>query len=301
VSAIQRILVIGVGQMGSGMAARCIDAGFDVLAIDLDLSKKPFFESNWLSPNELSALIATNIIVIVCVVDATQAREVLFEPSAKPAEFHHGLAHRLAAGSVVLMTPTIGVADMQNIGQQLESMGHACVDAPVSGGPLRARDGSMSIMLAGRPSVLQAMEPLVRTLSAHPTILGEQLGLATTAKLMNNALATVHLYNQAMALGAGERLGLSAQLLHQVIANSSGQSWIANQRTERYLQGESAVQARIALLAKDSALALATLRAQCLPTQWLEPGAAAFAQACEQGWADRDDSEILRFVAQRLP
>jgi L-threonate 2-dehydrogenase len=293
-----RVLVVGVGQMGGGMAQRCINAGFDVRVIDVDVSKLAEFEAERLSVHEFPRSIATFSVVIVCVVDDVQVRDVLFSQPDAGLHFHHGLARRLAAGSTVLVTSTISVSAMQSIGADLDVLGLQMVDAPVSGGPVRARDGSMSMMLAGSAPALAAAQPVLNALSNAQSVLGSEIGAATTAKLLNNALAAAHLHNHAQALNAATQLSLQASLLQGVVDASSGQSWIGTHRARRFLGGQREVQARMALLAKDSALAMDMLHSSGLSTEWLAPAAKAFADACAAGWQTRDDSELIRWLAE---
>ncbi len=293
-----RVLVVGVGQMGSGMAHRCIEAGLEVRVIDVDAAASANFKENCTTVHDFIASVATFSIALICVVNAAQAHEVLFGEPEGGLHFHHGLALKLRPGSTVLVTSTISVTDMQAIGTRLGALGLQMLDAPVSGGPVRARDGSMSMMLAGSADALRCAQPALDAMSRAQTVVGAEIGMATTAKLLNNALATVHLYNHAQALAASDRLGLPGSLLQSVVNSSSGQSWIGGHRGQRYLSGQRIVQARMALLAKDSALALEMLRSQGLATDWLEPAASAFSKACAAGWQDRDDSELIAWVAE---
>ena len=177
-------------------------------------------------------------------------------------------------------------------------------DAPMSGGPDRARDGTMSLMVAGADATFARHEPLLRHLASRLFRVGTRPGDGARTKLVNNLLAAVNLAGAAEALALAERLGLDAAATLAVIEQSSGQSWIGSDRLHRALAGDTVVKARIALLAKDSALALAMARGLPGNGPKLAMGRAAgkaFASAVRDGLADEDDANLGRWMAQPGP
>ena len=141
------VLIVGVGNMGGGMAANLLAKGWNVLVDDVDAEKV----ENWVSKGAVAqskqARIASDLIaVIVCVVDAAQTENVLFHED--------GLAYRLQAGQTVILCPTILPQDVASFAARLADRGIHTIDAPMSGGPVRAADGTMSLMVACHRAVL---------------------------------------------------------------------------------------------------------------------------------------------------
>ena len=127
--------------MGGGMAANLLTKGWQVLVSDIDVKKV----EKWVSKGAVSHYLRTrsapeSIATIVCVVDAAQTEDVLFGSQ--------GLAHSLPAGHTVILCPTILPQDVESFASRLAEHGIHTVDAPMSGGPARAADGTMSLLVA---------------------------------------------------------------------------------------------------------------------------------------------------------
>jgi L-threonate 2-dehydrogenase len=226
--------------------------------------------------------------VIVVVVDAAQVRDVLFGG--------RGVVQAARLPAAVLLCPTIGPADVENAAGQLAAHGIACIDAPISGGPARARDGTMSLMVACDDALFDRHQPLLRTLGSRLFRVGTRPGDGARTKLVNNLLAAVNLAGTAEAIALAERLGLDAHRTLDVIAQSSGQSWIGSDRMARALQGDFAPRAHTTLLAKDSVLAMAMARAAGIEPLLGAQAAALFRAACDAGFAGDDDASLLRYL-----
>ena len=166
----------------------------------------------------------------------------------------------------------------------------------MSGGPQRARDGSMSLMVCCEDPVWRRWQPLLAQLASRLFHLGEHAGDGARTKLVNNLLAAVNLAGAAEALALAGALGLDAARTLAVIEQSSGQSWIGSDRLRRALQADPRVLARVALLAKDSALALRCAQGAGFKAPLGTAAAAAFARAAAQGQADADDSVLWRLA-----
>jgi L-threonate 2-dehydrogenase len=285
--------VIGVGSMGLAMVQRLRDSGRAVGVHDIDPARVALARAAGAHVAETPAALAACELVIVAVVDAAQTREVLFGSD--------GLAGALPAGAAVMLCPTIAPDDTAFCAAALEARAIGWLDAPMSGGPERARAGTMSLMVAAADAVFERWQPLLATLAAHVFRVGTRAGDGARTKLVNNLLAAVNLAGAAEAMALAQRLGLDGAATLAVIERSSGQSWIGSDRLRRALAGDERIQARIALLAKDSALALQMAAGSGVP---LDVGGAAarhFADAAAAGWIDADDSALLRWLSGAEP
>ena len=286
--------VIGVGNMGLGIALRLRDGGWPVRVHDIDPAREALAGAGGAqvagSPAALAAGCAR---LIVAVVDAAQTEAVLFGPQ--------GAASALPRGARVLLCPTIGPADVEQLAERLQALGLEAIDAPMSGGPQRARSGQMSLMVACRAELFERERPLLGQMAARLFHVGERPGDGARTKLVNNLLAAVNLAAAAEALALAERLGLEAATTLGVIAESSGASWIGQDRLPRALAGDFAPRAHATLLAKDSVLALAMAERAGLPRPPLGGEAAAlFQQALAEGFGADDDARMLSLLRLRL-
>jgi putative dehydrogenase len=242
--------VVGVGNMGLAMALRLIDCGHRVVIRDV----RPEAETAALAAGASTAPDCATLaerchLLIVAVVDAAQCDAVLFGDGGA-----HGALHRQ---SVVMVCSTIGPHDVEALAERLGRLDVPCIDAPMSGGPARARDGTMSLMVACAESVFARHESVLRALSSRLVRLGERVGDGARTKLVNNLLAGVNLAAAAEALALAESLGLDARRTLQVFEQSSAQSWIGSDRLARALDGDFEPRAHTSLLAKDTRLAMA--------------------------------------------
>ncbi len=285
--------VIGVGAMGSGIAARLADLGFRTLCRDID----PVREARLRGEGVLVAGSAREIgasctVAIVVVVDAAQIETVL--------DGDDGLLGALGPGKTAVLCSTIAPEEMARFCERIVATGAAAVDAPISGGPARARDGSMSMMLAAPAATLERVDALVRAICGRRFVIGARYGDASRAKLVNNLMAGIHLLAAAEALALAERVGLDPAAMVELVAASSGQSWMFSDRMPRALSGDYAPRAQTRVLAKDLSLvnALASAAGVSLPLGALASD--LLRGACEQGWSEDDDAAALEFYRARF-
>ncbi len=278
--------IVGVGNMGGGMAARLLACGWSVRACDLVAAKVDALVAQGASAAATPADAARGAdALVVCVVDAAQSQEVLFGA--------HGAVAGLRPGAAVLLCPTIAPQDVEALAARLQGLGLAAIDAPMSGGPARARDGTMSLMVACDDDVFAAQRPLLETLSQKVFRVGKRPGDGARTKLVNNLLAAINLAGAAEALALAERLGLDGARTLDVIEQSSGQSWIASDRMRRALAGDYAPRAHVSLLHKDTRLALQAAASAGFPASLGQLAHEAFARAMAAGQASLDDAVLL--------
>lgn len=279
--------IVGIGNMGWGMAARLHGAGVAVAVRDVDPAREALAAAAGIAtlPSP-AALAGRGGLLIVAVVDAAQTEAVLFGAD--------GAAAAMARGATVMLCPTIAPADTERFATRLASSGIDTIDAPMSGGPARARDGSMSLMVACADPVYEANRALLETLGRRLFRIGTRLGDGARTKLVNNLLAGINLAGAAEAMALAERLGLDLSRTLDVIEQSSGQSWIGSDRMRRAIAGDYAPRAHVTLLQKDTGLALQVGRAAGFEGSLGPVAHAAFDRAAAAGHAELDDAALLR-------
>ncbi|MBE7940528.1 MULTISPECIES: NAD(P)-dependent oxidoreductase [Ramlibacter] len=284
--------IVGTGNMGGAMARRLLALGWTVRACDIDAPKVQALAAAGARPAPRPAdAAAGSAALIVCVVDAGQAREVLFGPD--------GAAAALAAGTPVLLCPTIAPEDVEDIAERLRVLGLAPVDAPMSGGPQRALEGRMSLMVACADADFERAAPLLQALSGQVFRIGTRVGDGARTKLVNNLLAGINLVGAAEAIALARRLGLNASATLDVIEKSSGQSWAGTDRMRRAIAGETTPLAHMTLLAKDTGLAMAAAHRAGFEGPLGAHARDTFAAALAAGLAEADDSALLPWLEGR--
>lgn len=285
----KRVAVVGAGNMGMGMALRLRDRGFAVQVRDIDPAREAMARDEGLAVHASPAAACTGAgCAIVAVVDAAQTEAVLFGAE--------GIAAALPPGAAVLLCPTIAPHDTEALAARLIAQGLAPIDAPMSGGPVRAREGTMSLMVACADEAFERQRAVIEALSSAVFRIGTRLGDGARTKLVNNLLAGINLAGAAEALALAERAGLDAARTLDVIERSSGQSWIASDRLRRAIAGDLAPRAHTTLLNKDTHLALAMAGRLDMATPVGAQAAALFARACDSGYAALDDASLFALL-----
>ncbi|MDP2018988.1 NAD(P)-dependent oxidoreductase [Hydrogenophaga sp.] len=291
------VAFIGAGNMGGALVVRLCEAHWSVTVCDTDplRQQQALAAGASLADTPLAAVaqLGPQGALLIVVVDADQCREVLWG--------EQGAASGLRPGHTVVLCPTIAPEDTASIAQRLAQQGIDCIDAPMSGGPQRARDGRMSLMVAAPQAVLERHADLLAALSLNVMRISERVGDGARTKLVNNLLAGSNLVGAAEVLALAERMGLALTTTLDVIERSSGQSWIGSDRMRRAIDGDLAPRAHVTLLEKDTRLAVAAARSVGFEGPLGERAARVFEQAHQAGLADLDDAALLAFLRQNTP
>ena len=282
--------IIGTGNMGGAMAQNLLARGWTVRVYDPDTPKITNLErfGAIASVNSCNVAIDSEV-VIVCVVDAAQTEEALFGA--------HGVTTGLQPGRTVLLCPTIAPADTERFAQRLAALGVHTIDAPMSGGPVRARDGTMSLMVACEDAHFDAHRELLDALANPVFRVSQRVGDGARTKLVNNLLAAINLAGAAEVMVLAQQLGLNLGTTLDVIERSSGQSWIGMERMRRAVAGDlEPARAHVTLLEKDSRLALAEALAAGADAPLGAQASRVFERAHLAGLAEADDAVLFRFL-----
>ena len=286
------VAIIGVGNMGGAMAANLLDQGWPVNVCDLDAAKsealRPPGAGVFASAAEAARPATTTII---CVVNAVQTMDVLFESG--------GVAAAMKLGHTVMLCPTMAPTEVEDIAARLRPFGLFCIDAPMSGGPARARMGQMSLMVACAPNVFERQRALIEALSSRVFRIGERIGDGARTKLVNNLAAGINLVAAAEVLAMAQRMGLDLEATLDVIEQSSGQSWIGTDRMRRAIAGDFAPLAHMTLLEKDTRLAVQAAREAGFDGPLGAVARDVFAKASASGLAEFDDAALLKWMREK--
>lgn len=287
-----RVAIVGVGNMGGGMARNLLSRGWAVHVHDIDRTKVSDLAAlGAVACADAAQAAQAASLTIVCVIDAAQCDEVLFGA--------RGVVHAAGAQHTVMLCPTISPQDVESLASRLAQAGIATIDAPMSGGPRRAADGTMSLMVACADGLYERHRSLIEALSNQVFRISERPGDGARTKLVNNLLAGINLVGAAEALALAQRLGLDPSVALDVIERSSGQSWIGTDRMRRALAGDFEPRAHVTLLEKDTGLAVAAARAAGFDGPLGAAAHQVFVQTHQAGMAHLDDAAVLLWLRQQ--
>jgi L-threonate 2-dehydrogenase len=290
--------IIGVGTMGLAMCQRLRSKDQAVIVYDInperELLAKKMGADIAKSAREIGQGCDT---VLIVVLDATQIHSLLADSSGLLAGIEF-CAQEAKTLPTVLICSTIAPDDVLRFSLQIQMAGAWALDAPISGGPLKAANGTMSMMLAGDAVSLNQTRSLVEILSATQVVVSHNLGDAMRAKLVNNLMAGANLAIAAQAMALASAMGLDLVKMAQIVKYSSGQSWICDDRVERALQDDYEPRAQLHVLTKDLRLANQAAQNLGVTIPLGKIAAANFQDACDAGFGDQDDSAMFVYAAQ---
>ncbi|MBF9032687.1 NAD-binding protein [Rhodobacterales bacterium HKCCE2091] len=212
-----RCALIGAGNIGTPMAARLLDRGFDLTVCDRDPARRDALAAMGAATTPDAAECAAHDAVLVVVSTETQLRAVAGDIAS--ARSGPGPATRLAIMS------TVPAGTVWEIATTLGGAGIAVVDAPVSGGADRAAAGELTIMAGGEAADIAALDPVFSALATNVIACGG-VGAGQSVKIVNNILchAIQPLMAEALRLGLGQ--GLSTKVMIRAMEVSTGRNWL---------------------------------------------------------------------------
>ncbi len=240
--------------MGEPMAASLLRAGFSVNVTPHRQreSLERLVKAGAVEAADPAAVAAASDVVILCVPDAPQVEESLFGS--------RGAENGLRDGSVVIDMSTISPIASKAFAERLRERGVDFVDAPVSGGPTRAKEGTLTIMVGAEPRTYERVESVLRAMGT-PYHLGG-VGMGETVKLVNQIIIASVMVANAEALVFARRAGADLDAVRKVIATATGSNYVLDQWLPKtWFAGSFEGGFAMDLLRKDVAAALDAARA----------------------------------------
>jgi putative dehydrogenase len=283
-----RVGVIGLGTMGMGAALNLVKAGHEVHGCELrEAVRAELVAAGGRAVGRACDLPEGMEAAIVFVVNAAQAEAVLFGQD--------GCLPRMEPGGVVLCCTTVAPEAARALAARIESAGLLMLDAPVSGGQVAARGGTMTVMASGPEAAFARAAPVLDAIAGKLWRLGEEIGAGSTVKMVNQLLAGVHIATAAEAMALGIRAGADPQTLFDVISTSAGSSWMFQNRVPHILAGDDTPLSAVNIFVKDLGIVLDQARALTFPLPLASAAHQLFLAAAAAGHGGRDDAFVIRF------
>lgn len=212
-----RIGFVGIGIMGAPMVRRLMAQGWQVSVWNLEPDR--YAEVPGAAVMESPAAVrAASDIVIFCVLHGVAVEDCCFGL--------HGMARTPTGASLLIDTSTINPDQTLTLAKRLkDETGMAWVDAPISGGPVAAGDGQLTIMMGGSENDVARAKPVLADLSTNLTHIGA-LGAGQTAKIINQAIVGVGYVLMGETLALAEAAGIDAKRLPAALAGGMADSTV---------------------------------------------------------------------------
>jgi 3-hydroxyisobutyrate dehydrogenase/putative dehydrogenase len=224
-------------------------------------------------------------LLFVMVATPQQADQALFGPE--------NAAATLQPGAALVVLSTIGPAAVRGLAERLPA-GVELLDAPVSGGVVRAETGELVIMAAGAPALFERLRPLLERLGTRVVLVGETIGDGQAVKVVNQLLCGVHIAAAAEALGLALALGLEPRAVWEVIRHGAAGSFMLDDRGARMLDGAfEPVKSALNIFVKDMSLVTAAGRERRFATPLAAAAEQLYLMGAGAGLGHLDDSAIV--------
>ncbi len=250
--------LIGVGAMGEPMAASLLRAGFAV-TVCAHRNRAPVERLVALGAADgadPAGVAKGSDAVVICVPDAPQVEETLFG--------EHGVTAGALPGLLVIDMSTISPVATRAFDERLRGKGLRLVDAPVSGGPARAKTGTLTIMAGASEADFAEAEPVLRGMGT-PRHVGP-VGMGEVVKLVNQIIISSTMIANVEALTFAAKAGADIDAVLEVIGTATGSNYLLqNWLPQSWLAGSHKPGFALDLLRKDLAAALDTARAAGVP------------------------------------
>ncbi len=288
------VAVIGLGAMGMGTARALLDAGFRVTGCDVNPAALAEFAAAGGQTAQSPAEAVTGAsAVLLIVVNADQVESVLFADNGVLSA-----SDRLGPEPVILQNATVPPAYAAALVERMP-VSVALLDAPISGGAVKARAGELSVMASGTSDAFARADDVLNAMAATVHRLGDQCGPGSSVKLVNQLLAGVHISAAAEAMALGLRMGLDAETIYQVITASAGNSWMFENRMAHVLAGDYSPRSAVDIFVKDLGIVTQTGRDLRFPLPISAAAQQQFTAAAAAGLGREDDSAVIK-VYERL-
>ncbi len=288
-ASIKRVAFLGMGIMGSRMAANVAGAGFDVAVWNRTASKAEAVAKATgarLAATPAEAAEGADA-TITMVVDSPEVEAVLFGPD--------GAAAAMAEGSIVIDMSTVAAAASRSIAERLRERGIAFLDAPVSGSSPKAEDGTLTIMVGGAGEDFEYSLPLLGAMGELIVHVGPQ-GHGSLVKLLNNTLAAVNAAALAEAITVARKAGLDLAALVRVVSASSGNSTMLQIKARPMIEHDFEPLFRLDHMLKDVRLCLDESSRLGTPTPVAKSASELYEKASERGLGDDDFAAVIEIL-----
>ncbi len=237
---------IGIGIMGSGMAANLVAAGNEVIVWNRTRSKAEAIDGATVADTPADLLDACDT-VMICVADTPDVVDLFEGESA--------LLDSIRDGHLIIDHSTISPSETIRLAQAVAERGGAWIDAPVSGGSEGAAKGTLSVMIGGAAADVERALPFLQAFGTTITHVGE-VGDGQTVKLVNQILVVVNQLAVSEALLFAEHAGLDLAKTLEAVSGGAAGSWMLSNRGPQMIEDDWRPGFTIDLQQKDLRLVL---------------------------------------------
>lgn len=285
----QVISVFGLGSMGFGVACSALAAGHHVYGFDVN----PDSQSKFIAKGGDQAVVADagaqSDVVVSVVLNGAQTVDILFGDN--------GIVPHMRPGSVVVSCATMSPDLARDLAARCDAFQILYIDAPISGGSVKAAEGALTMMASGNVSSFDAAKPTLDAITQTVYRLGDEAGAGSAMKAVNQLLAGVHIAAMGEALTFGISQGVDAARIVEVISKCAGTSWMFENRAPHVVDGDYTPHSAVNIWLKDLGIVLDVAKGSNFSAPLAAAALQQFVAAAGQGLGREDDAAVAKVYA----
>ena len=283
-----KIGYIGLGLMGKSIARNILRAGFPLIVHNRSQSAVNELVSEGAVRGSSPSTVAAQVdVVFTNLPDSPDVEQVALGEAGIIDGAHEGL--------IYIDNSTIKPATARHIAQVLKEKGVKCLDAPVSGGDIGARQGTLAIMVGGPLDALEAVKPVFAAMGKTVTHVGES-GAGQIAKAANQIMVAAQMVAMGELLIFAKKSGADPQKVVEAIKSGAAQCWTLDVKPPRLFSGNRNPGFKAHMQAKDLNIILETARQYGIPLPSAAVDAQLFNAMLEMDMGELDNSAVLAVI-----
>ncbi len=276
---------IGLGLMGKSIARNILKAGFPLVVHNRSRGAVEELVAEGAQPAFSPAEVASQVeVVFTNLPDTPDVEQV--------ALGHDGIIEGAHPGLVFVDNSTIKPAAARHIARLLGEKGVLCLDAPVSGGDIGARNATLTIMVGGPQEALERARPVLMAMGKTITLVGEA-GSGQVAKAANQIMVAAQMVAMGELMIFAKKAGADPQKVVEAIRGGAAQCWTLDVKPPRLFSGNRQPGFKAYMQAKDMAIVLETARQYGIPLPSAAVDAQLYNAMLEMGMSQLDNSAVI--------
>jgi 2-hydroxy-3-oxopropionate reductase len=283
-----KIGYIGLGLMGKSMARNILKAGYPLVVHNRSQGAVEELVAEGAKAASSPAEVAEHVdVAFTNLPDSPDVEQVALGPG--------GIIEAAREGLIFVDNSTIKPATARLIAEKLAERGVSCLDAPVSGGDIGARQGTLAIMVGGPAEALERVRPVLQAMGKTITHVGEA-GAGQIAKAANQIMVAAQMVAMGELLIFARKAGAEPEKVVQAIQGGAAQCWTLDVKPERLFAGNRQPGFKAYMQAKDLGIVLDTARQYGIPLTAASLHTQLFNAMLEMGLGDQDNSGVIGVI-----
>lgn len=276
--------------MGYGIASSIMKAGHETYGFDVFQGAVDRFIADGGASGEATSVAGDLDAVAIVVLNADQTEAVMFG--------ENGIVPHLKAGCVVVACATVPPEFAKSMEARCADTGVLYLDAPMSGGSVKAGLGQLSYMASGTHGAFAAAKPMLDATAETVFELGDAAGAGSAMKAVNQLLAGVHIAAMAEALTFGMTQGVTPDKFVEVISKCAGTSWMLENRAPHIVAGDYTPHSQVDIWPKDLGIVLDIAKSAKFGAPITAAALQQFLAASGSGLGKEDDAAVAKVYAR---